>query len=67
MLFTIFFLIVSFNSAIFFNFILLISSLGSLIKYLNKEDFKYLSQEFDTKLLDLVNVSMFLRFRIDLK
>ena len=30
------------------------SSLDSLVKNLNKDDFKYLSQEFDDKVLDLV-------------
>ena len=30
------------------------SSLDSLVKNLNKDDFKYLSQEFDNNLLDLV-------------
>ena len=30
------------------------SSLDSLIKNLNKDDFKYLSQEFDNNVLDLV-------------
>ena len=29
-------------------------SLDSLVKNLNKDDFKYLSQEFDNNLLDLV-------------
>ena len=31
------------------------SSLHSLVKNLNKDDFKYLSQEIDNKVLDLVN------------
>ena len=30
------------------------SSLDSLVKNLNKDDFKYLSQEFDNNKLDLV-------------
>ena len=30
------------------------SSLDILVKKLNKDDFKYLSQEFDSKVLDLV-------------
>ena len=30
------------------------SSLDSLVKNLNKDDFKYLSQDFDNNLLDLV-------------
>ena len=30
------------------------SSLGSLVKNLSKDDFKYLSQEFDNNVLDLV-------------
>ena len=30
------------------------SSLDSLVENLNKDDFKYLSQEFDDKVLDLV-------------
>ena len=41
-----------------FNFInsfqFLRHSLDSLVKNLNKDDFKYLSQEFDNNLLDLV-------------
>ena len=36
------------------NFLFLISSLDSLVKNLNKDDFKYLSQEFDNNELDLV-------------
>ena len=32
----------------------LTSSLDSLVKYLNKNDFKYLSHEFDNNVLDLV-------------
>ena len=30
------------------------SSLDNLVKNLSKDDFKYLSQEFDNKVLDLV-------------
>ena len=30
------------------------SSLDSLVKNLNKDDFKYLSQQFDNNILDLV-------------
>ena len=36
------------------SFRFLSSSLDSLVKSLNKDDFKYLSQEFDNKVLDLV-------------
>ena len=36
------------------SFRFLSSSLHSLVKSLNKDDFKYLSQEFDNKVLDLV-------------
>ena len=36
------------------SFQLLSSSLDSLVKNLGKDDFKYLSQEFNNKLLDLV-------------
>ena len=35
-------------------FLFLSSSLDSLVKHLNKDDFKYLSQEFDKNVLDLV-------------
>ena len=31
------------------------SSLGSLVRNLDKDDFKYLSQEFDSNVLDLAN------------
>ena len=36
------------------SFQFLSSSWDSLAKYLNKDDFKYLSQEFDNDVLDLV-------------
>ena len=36
------------------SFKLLSSSLDSLVKNLSKDDFKYLSQEFDNNVLDLV-------------
>ena len=36
------------------NFQFLRSSVDSLVKNLNKDDFKYLSQEFDNNVLDLV-------------
>ena len=36
------------------SFQFLSSSLDSLVKNLSKDDFKYLSQEFDNKVLDLV-------------
>ena len=35
------------------------SSLDSLVKYLNKDDLKYLSQEFDNNVLDLVKQKRF--------
>ena len=41
------------------NFLFLISSLDSLVKNLNKDDFKYLSQEFDNNELDLVKQKWF--------
>ena len=36
------------------SFQFLSSSLDSLVKTLSKDDFKYLSQEFDNNILDLV-------------
>ena len=36
------------------SFQFLISSLDNLVKHLNKANFKYLSQEFDNNVLDLV-------------
>ena len=43
------------NKLIFVDsFQFLSSSLGSLVKNVCKNDFKYLSQEFDSKVLDLV-------------
>ena len=36
------------------SFQFLSSSLDSLVKHLSKDDFKYLSQEFDSNILDLV-------------
>ena len=38
------------------------SSLDSLVKNLNKDDFKYLSQEFDNNVLDLVKEKGFYRY-----
>ena len=42
-----------------YSFQFLSSSLDSLVKSLNKNDFKYLSQEFDKNKLDLVNQKRF--------
>ena len=43
------------NKLIFIDsFQFLSSLLDSLVKHLGKDDFKYFSQEFDTKVLDLV-------------
>ena len=48
------------NKLIFINrFQFLSSSLDSLVKNLNKDDFKYFSQEFDSKILDLVKQKEF--------
>ena len=48
----------SFSTNIKLNFInsshFLFSSLESLVKNLNKNDFKYLSEEFDSNVLDIV-------------
>ena len=41
------------------SFPFLISSLDSLVKNLNKDDFKHLSQEFDNNILDLVKQKVF--------
>ena len=41
------------------SFQFLSSSLDSLIKNLNQDDFKYLSQKFDKNILDLVNQNEF--------
>ena len=41
------------------SFPFLISSLDSLVKNLNKDNFKYLSQEFDNNVLDLVKQKVF--------
>ena len=41
------------------SFQFLSSSLDSLVKNLNKDDFKYLSQEFDKNKLDLVKQKRF--------
>ena len=43
------------NLSFIYRFQFLSSSLDSLVKNLNKEDSKYLSQEFHKKKLDLVN------------
>ena len=40
------------------SFQLLNPSLDSLVKNLGKDDFKYLSQEFDNNVLDLVRVAV---------
>ena len=40
------------------SFQLLSPSLDSLVKNLGKDDFKYLSQEFDNNVLDLVRVAV---------
>ena len=40
------------------SFQFLSSSLDSLVKNLGKDDFKYLSQEFDNNVLDLVRVAV---------
>ena len=42
------------NNLIFIDSIFLSSSLDNLVKNLCKNDFKYFSQEFDSKVLDLV-------------
>ena len=42
-----------------YTFQFLSSSLGSLVKILGKDDFKYLSQEFDNNVLDLVKQKEF--------
>ena len=39
------------------------SSLHSLVKTLNKNDFKYLSQEFENNVLDLVKQNAFYPFK----
>ena len=44
------------------SFQFLCSSLDSLVKNLAKDDFKYLSQEFDNKVLDLVKQKVFYRY-----
>ena len=44
------------------SFQFLSSSLDSLVKNLNKDDFKYLSQEFDNNVLDLVKQKGFYRY-----
>ena len=41
------------------------SSLDSLVKNLSKDDFKYLSQEFDNNVLDLVKKEGFHPFEYD--
>ena len=40
------------------SFQLVSPSLDSLVKNLDKDDFKYLSQEFDNNVLDLVRVAV---------
>ena len=42
-----------------YSFQYLSSALDSLVKNLNKDDFKYLSQEFDNNVLDLVKQKAF--------
>ena len=39
------------------SFQFLSSSLDSLVKYLGKDDFKYLSQKFDNNILDLTDTN----------
>ena len=41
------------------SFQFLSSSLDSLVKYLSKSDFKYLSQEYDNNFLDVVKLKRF--------
>ena len=55
------YMIFSINSKLSFidSFQFLSSSLDSLVKNLNKNDFKYLSQEFDMNVLDLVKQKEF--------
>ena len=51
------------NNLIFIDsFQLVSSSLDSLVKILGKDDFKYFSQEFDRKVLDLIRQKNFYRF-----
>ena len=50
----------NFNFVNSFQFLRL--SLDSLVKNLNKDDFKYLSQEFDNNLLDLVKLKEFYHY-----
>ena len=51
------------NKLIFIDsFQFLSSSLDSLVKSLNTDDFKYLSQEFDNNVLDLVKQKGFYRY-----
>ena len=53
------------NKLSFFNsFQFLSSSLDSLVKKLNKDDFEYLSQEFDNNLLDRVKHEVFILMSI---
>ena len=53
------------NKLSFFNsFRFLSSSLDSLVKKLNKDDFEYLSQEFDNNLLDRVKHEVFILMSI---
>ena len=47
------------NLRFFDNFQFLTSSLNSLVKNLAKDDFKYLSQEFDNNVLELVKQKRF--------
>ena len=50
------------------SFQFLSSSLDSLVKNLGKDDFEYLSQEFDNNVLDLVNQNDFiLEYMTDFK
>ena len=44
------------------SFQFLYSSLDSLVKILSKDDFRYLSQEFDSEVLDLVKKKGFYSF-----
>ena len=45
------------------SFQFLSSSLDNLVKNLNKDDFKYLSQEFDNNVLDLVKQKGFYPYK----
>ena len=48
---------------LFDSFQLLSSSLYSFVKNLSKDNFKYLSQEFDSNVLDLVKLKWFYSYK----